>query len=216
MNKLLLSLLIFVRCETLAFAQNNATESPQEASQTGMVLRKSADAELSFDDKSCVNLKAGELLLFAQTKKTICAEQYRLVLSKGSIALVSVHSQVLKVRNMSEERHASLKVCINKKQIDLCAGEEIVIAPTEKSLHSEMSKDMLIRRQSNLFNLSSGGILVHSEFLPLSLIKRSPVLSQVAHCSNKQDKVLYGKILKMAACLGHTTSGHGNYSMLTE
>ncbi len=198
-------------------SSSSATEnSKQDEGIRGCIIRKSENAELA-NEKSCLNLSSGEILVFAEKQTELCANQYKLLLKKGTIALISHEKQeVVKVRNMFEEKRASTKVCIKQKVLNLSSGEEIVIAPNESALHAAMSKDMLIRRNSNLYNLSSGGILVHSEFLPASLIKQNTILNKLAHCPNKQDKVLYGKILKMAACLGHATSGHGNYSVLTE
>ena len=211
MNKIIALLLFLFLTSSWACAQNTV-ESEQN---NGFVIRKSADT-IVFLEQSNLFLKEGELLVYAERNATVIVDRYRLILSKGAIALLSCHKQVVKVQNMVEEKRASLKICINRKELLLGCGEEIVIAPNESALHSAISNDLLIRRNSNLFNLSSGGILVHSEFLPFSLIKQSPVLIKLAHCPNKQDKVMYGKILKMAACLGHTTSSHGNYSMLTE
>jgi hypothetical protein len=180
------------------------------------MLRQTPGTELKVDDYKSATLKNGELLVSAVEPTTVHAERYSLLVPKGTIALISNRNRVVKVHNLYEEKRSSLSLRISKRLMPICSGEEMVVAPDNLSMQKAIANDQVCRRDVCLFDLSCGGILACSEFWPPHVIKQSSVLRELVHSQKREDRVLSDKILKMAACLAHTTRGHGNYAWITE
>jgi hypothetical protein len=191
-------------------------ETIGNASLKTAVLRQTPETELRIDDIRSVTLIKGELLVSAFEPTTVQAERYSLIVPKGTIALISNRSRVVKVHNLYEEQRSSLNLRISKKLMPIGSGEEMIVAPDNASMQKAIVYDQVCRRDVCLFDLSCGGLLACSEFWPLHVMKQSKVLRGLVHSQKREDKVLVSKILKMAACLAHTTRGHGTYAWITE
>jgi len=183
--------------------------------RTAMV-RQGQETELAVDQNGLATLTKGELLISAFQTTIVRSDRYTMVVPKGTIAIISNENRVVKIRNLWEARPGSLFVQVSKKLLPVASGEELVLALDWTALQAAVAKDQIVRRKVELYDLSCGGSLMRSEFWPMTLINRSSVLREVAHSKDPTDKILTGKILKMAACLAVAKRGHGAYAYMTD
>lgn len=178
-------------------------------------IKDAGDADVSFDGPNVINVHSGEVIVQASKPTVVVAGQHKVSLPGGSITLITNQPDVLKVRNLYENRGNSLRVYIAKSYLTLASGQELVIASNLQSLSNSVSTDSIARRKVKLFKLSGGGTMLRSEYMPVTLLKRTGVLKQLYLSEDSADRSLSKKLIKMAACLAYATASHGNFKYVT-
>lgn len=107
---------------------------------------------------------------------------------------------------------AAIRVCTLKSTIPINAGQELVLGPSEKLLRSVLQTDGVARRRLVKLPATGTESVVLSEVSFVSAINNSHVLKTLLQSKNMQDKLIAGKIMKMAVVLSVVTAKHGSYT----
>lgn len=186
--------------------------APQQSEQDP-VLRTSKDALYTRLHGTYV-LVRGELLLDGTTETNLVSAGINIKIGKGAVTLLTREGGCLKINNLCEDKSNSVNVMVEQRSFSLRAGQEMVLAKDDQTLKTWLLSDHIARRRMTAFRLSDGCPFVVSEYLIPTLIERVGLLKGVEHSSNKTEKAVFNKVLKMAICLDVATFSHGRYKLL--
>jgi hypothetical protein len=199
-----------------AHLQKNIYVSRNEANLPSGLVKCSPDADVVIHTSNVIDMRSGDLLVAAKRPLVIRAGASSVLVSKGAIVLVSQRAGIAKVNNLSESKLNSARVVVDGTLLPVKAGQEYVIADDFDSLQKSVEEDNVHRRALHTFELPGGVQLMSCEYEPVTLIKHNDLLSSMIHTSNRTDKQVFNKIIKMAACLQIATASHGQYSPLAQ
>jgi len=63
-----------------------------------------------------------------------------------------------------------------------------------------------------MISLPGGGVVSRCEASLTTVIAGNALLRSLTYSQDKTERMISGKLIKMAACIMLTTQGHGNYS----
>ena len=178
---------------------------------TGVQARCLVSTQMTTDQGGKVNLKDGDVLVDSNKATEVMAGNCRITVAKKTIALISRKGDLVKVRNIVENSADSVTVTVgSNRAIILHAGQEAVSAPTKEALNSALKADSVARRHIRAVDSDKEHLTV-SEFSIISLCSNSKLMNRMIRSEQSDDKRVYEKMLKMAACLSQVTSSHGAY-----
>jgi hypothetical protein len=177
------------------------------------LIETTGDTEAFIDKNSnAVILENGEILISATANTMVKANGHTVTLPGGTVATLSLHSDILRIKNLYEKKSRSTRVACGKIQRSLASGEELIV--TRSILASKVaSSDTIGRRRAERKDLD-GNCFISSEYSFITAVKNSNVLKLVMKGSDKDNRLLTDRMKKMAVCLNQVTSGHGSFGPL--
>lgn len=175
-------------------------------------IKYSADATINVDRNGIISMKYGDIVVDTQTPLLLKLGTDRMLVKNKCTALISIRDGAIKVRNLQENHAFSADVFISKRRFGICAGEELVATADFDSLQSTANEDHVKRRNVRTFELKDGTQIMCAEFSPINVIKQNPVLKSLAFSEDKTESKVFGRVMKMAACLAVVTRSHGDYA----
>jgi hypothetical protein len=175
-------------------------------------FKYSPDAELYVGKDGIFVLRHGDLVADAAQAMLIKVGSSRVLMKPKTTLLISNRDGALKVRNMQESRAFSAHVFVNKRRFALCAGEELVSSANFDNLQNTASADCVKRRQVKTYELADGTNVMCAEFAPITVLKNNALLKAMAHSADKDEAKVFGKVMKMAACIATVMRAHGEYA----
>jgi len=142
------------------------------------------------------------------------AGEQTIYIGSGTVVLLSKHGSVIKVRNLWESRAGTVKVQFGKHSTDICAGKEVVIGKDSNAVYQAMQQDNVGRRRVREISVGNQAALSTAEVSIASMLKESQLLEKLRASTEKSDKSLVDRVMKMAACLQYSTGKHGQYTNL--
>ncbi|MBI4533036.1 MAG: hypothetical protein HY711_03735, partial [Candidatus Melainabacteria bacterium] len=191
---------------------NTAASGIRTLSTTSGSFKHNGRTKLGLETSGQVNLSQGETVIAAHKNVVIKSGVYLVSVNGGTIAWIGKEGNVLKVRNIWDTSHHAVKLYANNKTVCLSAGQEVVAGPDDGSVMKAMKSDFLGRRRIRSFGLTGSQSIVHSDFSLLSLAHNSNIVNLLLKSSNRDDRTIAQKLIKMSACLTHVTTKHGAYA----
>ena len=176
------------------------------------LFKYSPDAELYVGKDGIFVLRHGDLVADAAQATLIKVGSSRVLMKPKTTLLISNRDGALKVRNMQESSAFSAHVFVNKRRFALCAGEELVSSANFDNLQNTASSDSVKRRQVKTYELADGTNVMCAEFSPITVLKSNALLKAMAHSADKDEAKVFGKVMKMAACIAIVMRAHGEYA----
>lgn len=202
-------------------AYNNSSSASRQLDQ---VLSISADTavvkyllgtRVSHQDNGIIGVKSGEALIRTSAPSIIAAGNCFISVAKGTMVLVSVKGNLVKVRNLCEHALNTVELKLAGRTTKLSAGQEAVLGPSDTAVVSEMHSDRLGRRRMNAVDFRKDGFAVTScEFSLTALLQYSELLRHIYSSNDKADKQMTAELVKMAAVLTQVTGRHGTYQQV--
>jgi hypothetical protein len=179
---------------------------------SGTSIKCLGGAKVYVDDANVVEVRKGEALI-APTRKatTVVAGDVRITLQPSSIITVEHEGHSVKVRTLYEPDNTSVSVVIEGKIVNIGVGQELVVAANEGELHLALKNDNVGRRRIKSHPIGNRHIAT-SELSLISFMEANPILNQIVHSQEQEDKALVDRLVKMAACLMVSTTSHGAYN----
>lgn len=170
--------------------------------------------KVSLSSPGLIDLAEGEALVAAPKRTIVRMGLVHVELKAGTVAIISQHDGVLKVRDIYEKKGTSILTTVaGKKTIGLQAGQELIVGPRGLTLSRALGEDPVGRRKTYQSDLASGHTCISSEISLSSLMQNSAILAQLVRSEDAADRDMARRIMKMAVCLSVVTLGHGNYTM---
>lgn len=181
----------------------------------GWLTRNTTEADFAAVEDGVIELRSGEILVSTTSRlRVICKSAKATVyLAPGTVAIIDVHGDRLKVRNLWESQTQSLTVEARNRSMKVIVGSELITAASAESL-AKAREDSIGRRNVHEFTTSDGSYFATSEIALGTLIGSTRLLQRLSASPDKADQKLYAKVLKMTACLNVVTTGHGSYSIV--
>ena len=132
-------------------------------------------------------------------------------ITPGTIALISVVDGVTKVRNLWEKGNGTIRQSVNGKYVDICAGQEAILGPSEAVVNKALMRDQVGRRKMRNIDVPGGMRMARAEVSLVSLMQNVNFIADMVASNNPADKALGDKLVKMAAVMQHATAKHGQY-----
>jgi hypothetical protein len=177
------------------------------------VLKCSADAQLQSLD-GVQSLASGEALAAPTSTMRIDLGNSFVVIPKGTIALITKKDGVTKVRNLFENSARSVTIVAGGASFKVAAGEEALVGNSREALHESMAADHIGRR--DIRHVDVKGLAVATSEVSIPALFQGDHLMKLIHGSNaKEDKSVFNKMMKMAACLMQVTSNRGAYRQIS-
>ncbi len=168
-------------------------------------IRQAKNTDLSVSENGHVSLRHGEALVQARKAVTITAGSDRIVLARGSVALVRKNDESLEVFNLYEPHSGAVEVVLkDRHSVKVGVGTsfstgQATLALSVASRHRHEHTVEKCKTQS-------------AEYSLLSLASRAEIVSALLGSRDKREQQLVERLLKMAAALSMVTGGHGPYS----
>lgn len=177
----------------------------------GAVVRTAGNCDFELTGKNSTCLKTGEALF--QTMETLRIETpiCPVVIKENSLVLVSVSGRLLKVRTLRDPSVDSVRVFLDNQEIEVPIGSELVIAPEEAAILSDLSSDRLGRRRFKVAKVSDRWVVATSEISAVTIISRNELMNALYKSSDKHDKRTMRQILHTAASVHVVTGNHGRF-----
>jgi hypothetical protein len=172
------------------------------------------DSDVLTNGKHSMIVRRGELMTAARDATIITAGDHRIALQPGAIVHISYTSGLLKVRNLSDSSSNAVTVIIGgSHKMNLHAGNEIVASNTVKP-RDAMSDDRIARRMVREYGVGAHAVAT-AEFSFVSLLQKSPVLSEMCTRTAGNERPLVDKMMKTSVALTTVTASHGMYSRVS-
>jgi hypothetical protein len=184
----------------------------RELSSKGAVVKFNSSSQVSMDADDLFTLSKGDLLVTTTKHTVIRCGKYHVAIDPGTIALISMSGNTMKVHDLWESKGSSMHVYAGPKLVSMTVGQELIVSGTESPIAQEMRKDQIGRRRVHMYQLSKAEAAAQAEVSIVSLILCNHLLSEVFHSKQAADHSLSEKLIKMAACLTQATATHGPYS----
>jgi hypothetical protein len=181
---------------------------------SGSSIRHTAHAKLKVEGENAYNLISGEMLVVADKPTTISSGVYKIMVTPGTVALISSSKSIFKLANLFESKGGSIRFVADKNSIDISAGQDLIIASDDSSLTHALRSETVGRRRQRGFELNNSRSVMRSEVSLVSLLQNNEVLSKLLKSTSLVDQKLCERLIKMAACLNQVTVSHGAYSTL--
>ncbi len=191
-----------------------ANAETQEVLMKNAYIKYSADASLDADKQGIISLNTGDLIIDTYKPLLVKVAGERVLIKAKTTLLMSLRDGVVKIRNLQESHRHSIHVFAGQKRFAVCAGEEFVAARDYPTLQATASGDFVQRRRIKTFELGDGTNIMCSEYALVSLVKTNYLLGLMAYSRITDDRKLFGKVVKMAACLQIATRNHGPYALI--
>lgn len=187
----------------------------QTISSASALLKHNGHADATVDKTSgAITLTAGELLVAAGRDTMIKAGASTIYVKSGALALISRQQDLLKVRALWENSTGSIRQHVGKQCWNIAAGQETVLGTTKAAIAGVVSGDQIGRRRARIIELAGGFAMYRSEISLPALMVGVDFLNQICRSKSATDRLIAGKIFKMAAALNQATASHGNYGLL--
>lgn len=204
----------------ISFQQTNPANPPIclsgtiqdiEAEPASNLVRVSKNTLIDFKDKDNLTLLSGEILVCPQDDLEITCGQYKVIIEKNCLALVSKKNRIICVTNLLDTLSGSIRVKAGNKCHKLSIGKEMIISNETKHISKKFHSDNIGRRHIKHFYEQKVKI-VTSEISHISLMQNNNLLqSLISAPSTKTDARLKENLLKATACLMVVTNSHGAY-----
>jgi hypothetical protein len=152
----------------------------------------------------------GETLITASEKMQIPLGSAMLLLERGTAVHIERKSGVVKIRALFENSARDVQLLLGNRKLSLRTGEEAILAPDKQTAIAAM-QDNVARRRTD-FVTAGDSVVGTSEISLLTALQNGALLPLLFRSRKKEDRVLAGKLTKMAACIMQSTSSHGTYS----
>jgi hypothetical protein len=167
-------------------------------------------SDIGVCDEGCIRIVFGDVVLAAKQDTIIEAAGCRMTVGKGSIVAIDCYEDRLTVRCLHDGHRGSIVVGMPHTNGQISSGEELVFAPSDHALASELANSQVGHRRL-VKNAGVRGSSAVSEFSSVGLASSSKVLHMLLKSTASGDKAVSDKIMKTAACLTAVTSSHGRY-----
>ncbi|MBX9771118.1 MAG: hypothetical protein K2X29_07090, partial [Candidatus Obscuribacterales bacterium] len=170
-------------------------------------------AKVVVDEPGVVDVRKGEALI-APTKKTttVIAGDVRITLQPSTIVTVEHHGDSVKIRSLYTPGANSVTAVVQGKMINICVGQELIITSNPGELHEVMHNDNVGRRRIKTVEPIANRHIGTCELSLISFMEANPILNQIVHSDEQEDKAMIDRLVKMAACLMVSTTSHGAYN----
>jgi hypothetical protein len=175
-------------------------------------VRYNKTTSLHFKDDSTLQLAQGEMVIAADKTTTIIADNGRVEMAPGSVAIIKRKGDSTSVSTVWANKLDSVKFISDKRTMSVAVGNELMLCPSSTNLDKVMRSDVTGRRRVHMTELPNGANIMTSEVSFISVLNGSTVLQQVFKSQNDTDKELSKKLSKMAVSLSVVTGHHGPYS----
>jgi hypothetical protein len=116
------------------------------------------------------------------------------------------------VANLYEGKSGAVRLISGDKKVDIVVGQEALIGQKE-NVGSAIKASNIARRRIKQTDLSKGKSFAQSDISMISLLQNHEILNTLVKSDGKIERDLTAKLLKMAACIHHVTSGRGAYAL---
>jgi hypothetical protein len=175
------------------------------------------DASAAIDSSGKVDVRNGQVLIWAKKDTIIVARDCEVSLRRGAAAVVSSNDHSVKVFSVFDRARDSVSISVKGKVIPISVGREATVAEHERVALSEMSNDKVSRRRVRVFTGADGESTVcTSEFSIISLLQNMELAKTLHGSSDKSDRKMISDIMKLAVCLFQTTVSHGGYKQVAQ
>jgi hypothetical protein len=169
-------------------------------------------ATMSWDAEDALRLESGEVLVLSTDDLDVSAGEMKVHLKPGTAALFAQARGVTRVMNLIDRRHDAVRVRVCNRPVVLAPGWECCFAESESAVNACRLGDGCGRRAHRLICDHGGtSYLGVCEVSVASVIKHHPIVRQIYHSDEKSERRLANDVLKMAACLAHSTRSYKPY-----
>jgi hypothetical protein len=183
----------------------------QTVQSAGMIIRMADSARTAFVSEGVLRLQNGEICLETFNPVTVLAGSQKISLTGHSVTLIDKESDCLIVRNLYDEKSATVRVIGGKESMSLQIGQEAVINFQRGNEIVPNYVDSIARRRTYRVDLSEGASLLNSEISLIMLLRDDPIMSTLRKSGNARDRDLIDRVLKSAVIVNLVTAGHGQY-----
>lgn len=166
-----------------------------------LFVKYSDDAIVKCAGDSQISFANGDIFVSAAKDTLVAAGDAKVVIAESGIVSLIKRAGVLSIRNLCENHQGCVGVEVGGRLFPVRAGEEVLVSKSFDELAHSAKLDAVHRRNLATAEVPDGHVVMTCEYDVPSLFQNSVVLRQVAHSNNAIERSLFGKVLKMTACL---------------
>ncbi len=153
-------------------ADNGNKQISEIETETAMI-KTSINTRVSTKAHGLINIVKGSALIFASKPTTVQCGAWQMTLEPNTIILVSKQNDTIKIRNIYQDKAASLRLSCESKHVSLESGQAIVVGPDEASVKESLGADNASTSQLKPLSMGNGQFAVTCDLClesPLSSI----------------------------------------------
>jgi len=169
------------------------------------------DSDFSRMDDGALLLKQGNILVAPKSgTQRINLQDLSLEVPAGTVVLIELDQDTTHIYNMCETSAASINVRFASETRSMNAGEGLIVLSGANRKLDSLQVDQIGRRNSRISTV--GNLTTIQSEVPLASVLQKSILTQkLMRSNNCDDKRLYNKLLKMAACMSVLFRANGPY-----
>jgi hypothetical protein len=162
---------------------------------------------LANEKESSFQLSSGKVLVSAQQPVTaICTDHPDHEISKiefnaGTIALLSIENGIIRLTNLYEPHHESIKVTVQQHDTLVAVGEEVCIAREMDAIYRSYENEPGSRRLLQCEQPGGGYSMVLMEISLQPPLHNDSIVKSLHKSQLSEERRIYSRLAKMAACL---------------
>ncbi|HEY9870144.1 MAG TPA: hypothetical protein V6D08_13340, partial [Candidatus Obscuribacterales bacterium] len=153
--------------------------------------------------KDVFDLPAGTVLLAAQRDMAITTPLSTVMLSRGTIAIVSADDTLTRLMNLNDRKPGGARLVFGSTCVALNPGEQVdyLLGRQIDAKRLMMRPDSVAHRRMRFQSAAQGTVIALSDFSMVDALTRHPLLAQLRASREGSDRTLLNSLVKVAAAI---------------
>jgi hypothetical protein len=153
--------------------------------------------------KDTFNLAAGTILVAAQQDMDITTPLARVMLSRGTVAIVAADETLTRLMNLSDRTSGGARLIFSSTVVALNPGQQVdyLLGRQVDAKRLLMRPDSVAHRRMRFLPASGGKVIALSDFSMVDAFTKHQLLAQLRASREVADRSLAGALIKVAAAI---------------
>ncbi|HEY9787792.1 MAG TPA: hypothetical protein V6D17_20565 [Candidatus Obscuribacterales bacterium] len=148
-----------------------------------------------------ITLNDGDLLIDAKREMNVICSQCQIRIERGAVVLVKATPEINEISTLYARGSGDVHVAAGKKKVDVLEGERLYVGPQAADV-IRIARQSPGRRNVIKSDVQEGSLtLLLLETSPVAILESNALLHELKKGRSAEDRRLYNKLVKMAACV---------------